>query len=57
MTAKEVYDIDSNESIMIQGIIDLYFIDKDDNLIYEIRNREEIIIDAPSLVILRILVR
>ena len=33
LTSKEVYDIDSNESIMIQGIIDLYFIDKNDDII------------------------
>ena len=33
LTAKEVYNIESNENIMIQGIIDLYFVDNDDNIV------------------------
>ena len=33
LTAREVYGIDSDEAIMIQGIIDLYFIDNDDDII------------------------
>lgn len=33
LTAKEVYGIDSDETIMIQGIIDLYFINNDDEII------------------------
>ena len=30
--AKEIYKEDTNENILLQGIIDLYYIDKDDNL-------------------------
>ena len=30
--AKDVYKKDTNENILVQGIIDLYYIDKDDNL-------------------------
>ncbi len=32
LTAKEVYGKDVNEKILVQGIIDLYYIDKDDKL-------------------------
>ncbi len=31
--AKEIYDKDLTEKVLVQGIIDLYYIDKDDNLI------------------------
>ncbi len=31
--ANEIYETTSKENVLIQGIIDLYFIDKDDNLI------------------------
>ena len=31
--AKEVYEEDIEENILVQGIIDLYYIDKNDNLI------------------------
>ena len=31
--AKELYKEDLNEKILVQGIIDLYYIDKDDNLV------------------------
>ena len=31
--ANEIYETTSRENVLIQGIIDLYFIDKDDNLI------------------------
>ena len=30
--AKEIYRKETNENILVQGIIDLYYIDKDDNL-------------------------
>ena len=30
--AKEIYKEETNENILVQGIIDLYYIDKDDNL-------------------------
>ena len=30
--AKEIYKQDTDENILVQGIIDLYYIDKDDNL-------------------------
>ena len=30
--AKEIYKDDSSQNILVQGIIDLYYIDKDDNL-------------------------
>lgn len=30
---KDVYDIDSDEMILVQGIIDLYFIDSDNKLV------------------------
>lgn len=33
LTAREVYNIDSDENIMIQGIIDLYFIDQNNDII------------------------
>ena len=33
LTAKEVYGIASNENIMIQGIIDLYYIDQNDDIV------------------------
>jgi len=33
LTAKEVYGIESEEAIMIQGIIDLYYIDQDDKIV------------------------
>ena len=33
LTAREVYGIESEETIMIQGIIDLYYIDKDDKIV------------------------
>ncbi len=33
LTAKEVYDIESDETIMIQGIIDLYYIDQNDEIV------------------------
>ena len=33
LTAREIYNIDSEESIMIQGIIDLYFINDNDDII------------------------
>lgn len=33
LTAREIYGIESDESIMIQGIIDLYFIDQNDTII------------------------
>ena len=31
--AKEIYDKDLTEKVLVQGIIDLYYIDKDNNLI------------------------
>lgn len=31
--AKEIYDVEAEENILTQGIIDVYYIDKDDNLI------------------------
>ena len=31
--AKEIYDEEIEDNILVQGIIDLYYIDKDDNLI------------------------
>ncbi|MBQ2937307.1 MAG: helicase-exonuclease AddAB subunit AddA [Clostridia bacterium] len=31
--AKEIYDEQINENILVQGIIDLYYIDKEDNLV------------------------
>lgn len=33
ISAKDIYNDESNEEILIQGIIDLYFIDKDDKLV------------------------
>ena len=33
ISAKEVYKVETNEKVMIQGIIDLYYIDKNDNLV------------------------
>ena len=33
LTAREVYGMDSDEAIMIQGIIDLYFIDDNDDIV------------------------
>ena len=33
LTAKEVYGIDSSETIMIQGIIDLYFVDNNGEIV------------------------
>ena len=31
--AREIYEQDIKENILVQGIIDLYYIDKDDNLV------------------------
>ncbi|MBR3280492.1 MAG: helicase-exonuclease AddAB subunit AddA [Clostridia bacterium] len=33
LKAKEIYNVDSDEDIMIQGIIDLYFVDEDGNIV------------------------
>ena len=50
--AKEIYDGDMDEKILVQGIIDLYYIDKDDKLIlldyktdYIENGKEEMLID------------
>ena len=32
LKSKDIYDNDSDDNILVQGIIDLYYIDKDDNL-------------------------
>ena len=32
MPAREIYEENCKENILVQGIIDLYYIDKDDNL-------------------------
>ena len=50
LTAKEVYNIESNESVMIQGIIDLYFIDEKDDIVLvdyktdNVKDSEELIL-------------
>jgi ATP-dependent helicase/nuclease subunit A len=33
ISAKDIYKVETDEKVMIQGIIDLYFIDKEDNLV------------------------
>ena len=33
MKAKDIYDTDSEDMILVQGVIDLYFIDENDNII------------------------
>lgn len=53
--AKKAIQIESNENILVQGIIDLYFIDKDDKLVlvdyktdYIVEGEEEILIEKYS---------
>ena len=50
--AKEIYEEDIEEDILVQGIIDLYYIDKNDNIVlvdyktdYVEKGKEELLVE------------